>query len=90
MLINFYPPPIPQFPRKADEKPADYLRRQWVTRAWTTTSWGERLMFVVAILLWWPTTILLDRKGVVRYRHIGEGQYDETEATIRRLLGENA
>ena len=36
----------------------------------------------------WPTTILLDRKGVVRYRHIGEGAYDETEAMIRRLLEE--
>ena len=36
----------------------------------------------------WPTTILLDRKGVVRYRHIGEGAYDETEAMIRRLLQE--
>jgi alkyl hydroperoxide reductase subunit AhpC len=36
----------------------------------------------------WPTTILVDRKGVVRYRHIGEGAYDETEAMIRRLLQE--
>ena len=36
----------------------------------------------------WPTTILLDRRGVVRYRHIGEGAYDETEAMIRRLLQE--
>ena len=38
----------------------------------------------------WPTLVLVDRRGIVRYRHIGEGQYDETEATIRRLLGENA
>ena len=36
----------------------------------------------------WPTTILLDRMGVVRYRHIGEGAYEETEAMIRRLLQE--
>ena len=36
----------------------------------------------------WPTTILMDRKGVVRYRHIGEGDYAETEAMIRRLLAE--
>ena len=36
----------------------------------------------------WPTTILMDRKGMVRYRHIGEGEYDETEAMIRRLLAE--
>ena len=36
----------------------------------------------------WPTLVLVDRKGVVRYRHIGEGAYEETEAMIRRLLAE--
>jgi len=36
----------------------------------------------------WPTLALVDRRGVVRYRHIGEGDYEETEAMIRRLLAE--
>jgi alkyl hydroperoxide reductase subunit AhpC len=36
----------------------------------------------------WPTTILIDRKGIVRYQHIGEGEYEATEAMIRRLLAE--
>jgi thiol-disulfide isomerase/thioredoxin len=36
----------------------------------------------------WPTLVLVDKRGVVRYRHIGEGAYEETEAMIRRLLGE--
>lgn len=36
----------------------------------------------------WPTTLLVDRRGVVRYRHIGEGDYEETEAMIRRLVAE--
>ncbi|HSD50654.1 MAG TPA: redoxin domain-containing protein [Candidatus Methylomirabilis sp.] len=36
----------------------------------------------------WPTTILVDKQGLVRYRHIGEGAYGETEAMIRRLLAE--
>ena len=36
----------------------------------------------------WPTLILVDRQGRVRYRHIGEGEYAETEAMIRRLLTE--
>ena len=36
----------------------------------------------------WPTTLLVDRRGVVRYRHIGEGEYEATEAVIRRLLAE--
>ena len=38
----------------------------------------------------WPTLVLVDRDGVVRYRHIGEGAYGETEATIVRLLGERS
>jgi hypothetical protein len=36
----------------------------------------------------WPTAVLVDRAGVVRYRHVGEGAYEETEAMIRRLLAE--
>ena len=37
----------------------------------------------------WPTAILVDRQGIVRYRHIGEGAYGETEAMMRRLLAES-
>ena len=36
----------------------------------------------------WPTTVLMDKKGIVRYQHIGEGDYEETESMIRRLLAE--
>ena len=36
----------------------------------------------------WPTLVLVDKRGIVRYRHIGEGEYAETEAMIRRLLEE--
>jgi hypothetical protein len=36
----------------------------------------------------WPTVVLVDRKGVVRFRHVGEGAYAETEEMIRRLLAE--
>ena len=36
----------------------------------------------------WPTAVLVDRRGVIRYTHIGEGAYAETEAMIRRLLDE--
>ncbi|MFQ5947157.1 MAG: redoxin domain-containing protein [Anaerolineae bacterium] len=36
----------------------------------------------------WPTAILVDKTGVIRYRHIGEGAYEETESVIRRLLAE--
>jgi hypothetical protein len=36
----------------------------------------------------WPTALLVDRKGIVRFRHIGEGAYEETETMIQRLLAE--
>ena len=36
----------------------------------------------------WPTAVLVDRRGVVRQIHIGEGAYAETEALIRGLLAE--
>lgn len=38
----------------------------------------------------WPTFYLIDKQGDVVYSHIGEGAYDRTEATIRRLLAEAA
>lgn len=34
----------------------------------------------------WPTRYLIDQNGGVRFVHIGEGAYDETEAKIRELL----
>lgn len=37
---------------------------------------------------YWPQLYLADRQGTVRYDHIGEGAYDETEKTIRQLLQE--
>ena len=36
----------------------------------------------------WPTAVLADKKGIIRYSHIGEGAYEETESMIRRLLAE--
>ncbi len=38
--------------------------------------------------VYWPTIYLIDKRGIVRYSHIGEGNYDETESMIRRLLAE--
>ena len=36
----------------------------------------------------WPTIVLVDKKGVIRYSHIGEGAYSKTESMIQRLLAE--
>lgn len=35
---------------------------------------------------YWPAKYLIDQEGNVRYRHFGEGNYQETEDAIRSLL----
>ncbi|MEJ7819601.1 MAG: redoxin domain-containing protein [Rubrobacteraceae bacterium] len=37
---------------------------------------------------YWPTWHLIDADGFVRYEHIGEGGYEETEEEIQELLAE--
>ncbi len=37
---------------------------------------------------YWPAIYLIDKKGVIRYMRIGEGDYDQTEKQIRDLLAE--
>jgi hypothetical protein len=58
MLITFYPPPMPGLGRDQPGSPSGYLRRQWIKGAWRRGTWFDRLAFVLAIILWWPTTIL--------------------------------
>jgi thiol-disulfide isomerase/thioredoxin len=40
--------------------------------------------------LYWPRKYLIDIDGFIRYDHIGEGGYEETEQAIRELLTERA
>ncbi|MFZ0544051.1 MAG: thioredoxin-like domain-containing protein [Candidatus Promineifilaceae bacterium] len=37
---------------------------------------------------YWPTRYLVDKNGNIRYKHIGEGAYAETEALIQTLMTE--
>ena len=37
---------------------------------------------------YWPSLYLIDKRGRIRYRHIGEGAYAITEAAIQELLAE--
>jgi alkyl hydroperoxide reductase subunit AhpC len=39
---------------------------------------------------YWPTMYLIDKKGIVRYVHIGEGEYQTTEDMIVALLKETS
>jgi thiol-disulfide isomerase/thioredoxin len=36
----------------------------------------------------WPVWYVVDKEGVIRYKHIGEGGYTETEGVIQALLAE--
>jgi cytochrome c biogenesis protein CcdA/thiol-disulfide isomerase/thioredoxin len=37
---------------------------------------------------YWPAKYIIDKDGLVRYTHFGEGAYDETEKIIQELLSE--
>jgi hypothetical protein len=37
---------------------------------------------------YWPTMYLIDKWGRIRYKHIGEGAYGDTENAIQDLLRE--
>lgn len=37
---------------------------------------------------YWPTLFLIDKQGQIRYMHIGEGGYQETEEIIQALLAQ--
>jgi thiol-disulfide isomerase/thioredoxin len=36
----------------------------------------------------WPTIFVLDKQGRIRWLHVGEGRYEETEGVIKMLLAE--
>jgi SAM-dependent methyltransferase len=36
---------------------------------------------------YWPALYFVDRDGIIRDQHFGEGRYEDSERTIQRLLG---
>jgi thiol-disulfide isomerase/thioredoxin len=50
---------------------------------------NERLTWGAYNNRYWPTLYLIDKNGNLRYSHIGEGAYEETEAAIVALLNES-
>jgi peroxiredoxin len=36
----------------------------------------------------WPTWFVIDKQGRIRWQHVGDGAYDETEEVIKQLLAE--
>ncbi|MBA2340070.1 MAG: peptide-methionine (R)-S-oxide reductase MsrB [Pyrinomonadaceae bacterium] len=38
----------------------------------------------------WPTIVILDKQGRIRFTHIGEGMYEQQEQIIQKLLAEDS
>ena len=77
-------------PEFDDERKVENLRRE-------VASLGIRYPVVTDndYLTWkaynveaWPTIFLLDKQGRIRWMHVGEGDYDEAERLIEKLLAE--
>jgi hypothetical protein len=49
---------------------------------------NDRLTWGAYNQRFWPTTYLIDKNGRIRYKHIGEGDYEVTEAAIQLLMAE--
>lgn len=50
---------------------------------------NERLTWRAYNNRYWPTLYLIDKQGQIRYTHIGEGSYAQTERVIDALLAES-
>jgi thiol-disulfide isomerase/thioredoxin len=77
-------------PEFVEERNVEHLRRE-------VTSLGIRYPVVTDndYQTWsayhveaWPTTLLLDKQGRIRWMHQGEGGYGEAERLIQKLLAE--
>jgi thiol-disulfide isomerase/thioredoxin len=78
-------------PELEDEKDIENVRRE-------VTSLGIRYPVVTDnnYSTWnayhveaWPTIFVLDKMGRIRWTHVGEGEDDETEQVIQKLLAED-
>jgi len=37
---------------------------------------------------YWPAAVIVDKQGIVRFTHVGEGGYTDMERLIQTLLAE--
>ena len=61
------------------------VRRLGVT--WPVAVDNDKTIWDAFRNAYWPTKYVADRDGRIRYKHIGEGAYQETEDVLRSLLG---
>ena len=77
-------------PEFAEERIVENLRRQVASLgiSYPVVSDNDYQTWNAYNVEAWPTMFLLDKQGRIRWKHVGEGDYDETERVIQKLLAE--
>lgn len=77
-------------PEFAEERIVENLRRQVVSLEinYPVVSDNDYRTWNAYDVQAWPTMFLLDKRGRIRWKHVGEGDYDETERVIQKLIAE--
>jgi thiol-disulfide isomerase/thioredoxin len=77
----------PEFAHEADiSKVSAYLKRNGIT--YPVAIDNDFAIWKRYANRYWPAMYLIDKQGMIRYYHFGEGRYAATEAMIRSLLQE--
>jgi thiol-disulfide isomerase/thioredoxin len=84
IIANHYP----EFGYEADlDNLREAVARNGIEYAVTQDNDGE--MWRAYNNRYWPSLYLIDKRGQIRYVHIGEGAYADTETAIQSLLAES-
>ena len=77
-------------PEFEEERNAENLRRQVVSLGirYPVVSDNNYQTWNAYKVEAWPTVFLLDKQGRIRWMRVGEGDYDEAERLIQKLLAE--
>ncbi|HEV2828927.1 MAG TPA: redoxin domain-containing protein [Pyrinomonadaceae bacterium] len=77
-------------PETGDESKIEDLRREVVSLGinYPVVTDNDHKMWNAYDAYAWPTIFLLDKQGRIRWMRVGEGDYEETEQLIQKLLAE--
>jgi thiol-disulfide isomerase/thioredoxin len=78
-----------QTPEFAFEQSFESVRREVMARGidWPVAVDNHYEIWRAFSNRYWPALYFVDREGIVRHHHFGEGQYEQSERVIQQLLG---
>jgi hypothetical protein len=81
-----------QTPEFGFEQNVDSVRREMTRRGidWPIAVDNDYAIWRAFSNRYWPALYFVDREGVIRHHHFGEGQYEESELVLQQLLGTTA